>query len=116
VNLNEKTRAVHGDAAGPPELGETRMGGAYFVDTKLLGHWSYGPLELVTCEINPRTGPANVCRGIENDGRRWLSATGKAAITDWEPEEYTEWRFGLYLLDGDWGVLFGSSGGSARWG
>jgi hypothetical protein len=85
---------------------ERNMGSAFYVDTKLLDHWSYGPLELVTCEVNPRTGPANVCRGFEADGAQWLSRTDRATLTGWAPLEHTEWRFALYLLNSDWGVLF----------
>jgi hypothetical protein len=81
------------------------MGTGYSIDWKLLNVWSFGPLELVSCEINPRTGPVDVCHGTEKTGERWLSRV-HAVITDWQPSPHEETCFALFLVDRKWMTLF----------
>src|SRR5262245_46471481 len=71
---------------------------SYTTSMRVLDEWWFGPIGLMTCEVNPRSGPPDVCIGAETGSvERWISPP-PWDVSDWEVPPHEETWFALFLL------------------
>src|SRR5262245_42484772 len=91
------------------------MGTGYCTNMKVLEEWWFGPIGLITCEVNPRSGPPDVCIGGQTRSvERWISPP-PWDVSEWEVLPHEETWFALFLLSRDEIILFEDGYRSLEW-
>jgi hypothetical protein len=82
------------------------MGTGYATEFRVLDEWWYGPVGLMCCEVNPRSGPPDFCfAGETRSVERWF-APALSDPADYEPAPHEETYFSLLLVSTRGDILF----------
>jgi hypothetical protein len=67
--------------------------------------WQWGSVTLMAFEINPKSGPPDFVIDVTNEGHWSLMAFPPEP--NWEPREWDETRFALFLTNPEGEILLG---------